>query len=67
MVPFSIGSYIIGPDMIQSACFWDVWGGGWGGKSVTVADYHLVMCDFIHDDKACISASIPKAVSFKML
>jgi len=28
MVPFSIGSYIIGPDMIQSACFWDVWGGG---------------------------------------
>jgi hypothetical protein len=26
MMPFSVGSYIMGPDMIESACFWSVSG-----------------------------------------
>ena len=39
-----------------------------GGESLSLfPDCHLVMGDFIHHDKACISASIFEAVPFKML
>jgi hypothetical protein len=51
MKPFSVVFYIVRPDMIESACFWGVSGGG---------------LDFIHHDKACISTSIFEAAPFKM-
>ena len=37
-----------------------------GGESLTFTDCNLVMLDFIHHDKACISSSIFEAAPFKM-
>ena len=64
MMPFSVGSYIMGPDVIENACFWSVSG---VVKVCHFTDCHLVMADFNHYDKACVSASILKAAPFKML
>ena len=60
---FSVESYIMGPDMTESACFRTVSG---AVKVFTFTDRHLVIEDFIHHDKACISASILEAAPFKM-
>jgi len=61
-MPLSVVSYmyIVGPDMTESAYFYSVSG-------VVKADCYLVMGDFIHHDRACISASIFEAAPFKML
>jgi hypothetical protein len=64
IVHFSVESYIMGPDMTESACFRTVSG---AVKVFTFTDRHLVIEDFIHHDKACISALIFEAASFKML
>ena len=64
MMPFSVGSHIMGPDMIDNVCFWSVSG---VVKVCHFTDGHLVMGDFIHHDKTCMSASILKPAPFKML
>ena len=49
--------------MIESAYFWSVS----GVVKISFIDCHLVMGDYIHHDKGCISTSNFEAVSFKML
>jgi hypothetical protein len=61
-MPFSVVS-LVGLDMTESAYFWSVS----GVVNISFIDCHLVMGDYMHHDKGCISTSNFEAVSFKML
>ena len=60
MMPFSVGSYIMGPGMTESAHHRQV-------LEYLKDSESLSLGDFIHHDKACISTSIFEAAPFKML